>query len=101
MALSIFSQTTSDFLIFDEILSNVDRGFLSQSEAYFDSLARSEKTLLLTSHDAAFLRRYCERAIWLDGGQVRMSGPAGAVIDQYERSFPLQSSPDETILACS
>jgi ABC-type polysaccharide/polyol phosphate transport system ATPase subunit len=92
LALSVFSQTPSDFLIFDEVLSNVDHGFLRQSEAYFDSLTRSDRTILLTSHDASFLRKHCERAIWLDGGMVKMSGPFETVIGEYERSFGQESS---------
>ena len=41
----------------------------------------------MTSHDAALLRRYCERAIWLDDGRIRRSGPADEVLAEYERSF--------------
>lgn len=86
LALSIFSQAPNEFLIFDEVLANVDHGFMRKSESYFESLARSGRTLILTSHDSSFLRRYCERAIWLDGGRLRRSGPFEVVIDEYERS---------------
>ncbi len=86
-ALSIFLQTPSAFVIFDEALTNLDIQYLRECEAYFAELKRSDKTVLMTSHESAFLRRYCDRALWLDAGQVRLDGEANAVIDAYERSF--------------
>jgi lipopolysaccharide transport system ATP-binding protein len=94
LAVSVFSQTATDFLIFDEVLGNVDPGFVRQTEAFFSSLARSDKTVIMTSHDASLLRKYCRTAMWLDGGRVRMLGPIDEVIDDYERSFnPAEEPP--------
>jgi ABC-type polysaccharide/polyol phosphate transport system ATPase subunit len=87
LALTVFAQTPSDFLLFDEVTANVDRGFKLGFEQYLAELAQSEKTVILTSHDASLLRRHCGRALWLDGGQLRRSGPADEVIDEYEASF--------------
>lgn len=87
LALSIFSQTASDFLLFDEVLANVDHGFRRESERFFGLLTRSDRTVIMTSHDTSILRQYCERALWLDEGRARRIGPVDDVIDEYERSF--------------
>jgi ABC-type polysaccharide/polyol phosphate transport system ATPase subunit len=87
LALSIFSQTASDFLLFDEVVANLDHGFLRESEQFFGSLVRSDRTVIMTSHDASILRKYCDRALWLDQGRARRIGPVDDVIDEYERSF--------------
>jgi ABC-type polysaccharide/polyol phosphate transport system ATPase subunit len=87
LALSVFAETTGSFLIFDEVLGNVDRGFARTADAYFRSLAASGRTLVMTSHDPAFLAAYCERAIWIDAGRVRRDGPFDDVMRDYERSF--------------
>lgn len=87
LALSVFAQTDGSFLIFDEVIGNVDRGFARTADVFFRGLAESGRTLVMTSHDAAFLRAYCERAIWIEGGRVHRDGPFDAVMQEYESSF--------------
>ena len=87
LALSIFAESTGRFLIFDEVLVNVDRGFARTADAYFRSLAQSGRTLVMTSHDPAFLASYCDRAIWIDAGRVRLDGAFDDVMRAYEQSF--------------
>jgi len=92
LALSVFSYVASDFVVLDEVLANVDRGFVRQSEL-FRSLAAADKTVVMTSHDASFLREYCRTALWLEGGRIRALGPIDEVIDDYERSFDPAEEP--------
>jgi ABC-type polysaccharide/polyol phosphate transport system ATPase subunit len=87
LAFSIFAETKADFLIFDEVLANVDRGFANEAGRFFRSLAASPRTIVFTSHDADFLATYCDQAIWLDGGRVRLHGAVESVLREYERSF--------------
>jgi ABC-type polysaccharide/polyol phosphate transport system ATPase subunit len=87
LALSVFFQAPSPFLVFDEALTNVDQGFLRTCERYFDAVASSDRTVVMTGHDSRWLRRYCRTALWLDGGRLRMHGPADEVLDAYDRSF--------------
>jgi ABC-type polysaccharide/polyol phosphate transport system ATPase subunit len=86
-AFSIFFQVDTDFLVFDESLESIDQGFVERCKVYFQDLFSSGKTVIMTSHDASFLKDMCKRALWIDGGRIRMSGEAGEVISEYERSF--------------
>lgn len=72
-----------DILIVDEILGAGDAYFSAKSAERMRGLARSGCTLLMVSHAAAQLREYCERAVWLDGGKIRMSGDVAAVLAAY------------------
>jgi ABC-type polysaccharide/polyol phosphate transport system ATPase subunit len=83
LALSIMFSAPADFLIFDETLAHLDQAFARECDAFFDRLADTSTTVIVTSHDAGFLRRHCRRALWLDEGRLRMEGPAAAVIDAY------------------
>lgn len=83
LAWSIMFSASADFLIFDETLAHLDQEFARECDAFFARLADTSTTVILTSHDAGFLRRHCRRALWLDEGRLRMEGPAGAVIDAY------------------
>lgn len=87
LALSVFFQVPSPFLVFDEALTNVDQGFLRTCERWFEDLAASDRTVVMTGHDSRWLRRHCRTALWLDGGRLRMRGPADEVLDAYDRSF--------------
>ena len=87
LALTVFMATPSDFLMFDEVIGHVDHGFRQAFYRYFEALADSSRTMIMTSHDAALLKRFCDKAIWLDGGTVRRFGPVDEVMEEYETSF--------------
>lgn len=86
-ALAVFARSAGDIVIFDEAMANVDAGFLQTTLRWFDALAATDRTVIVTSHSAALLRRTCSRAIWLDGGRVRLDGPIDAVLDAYEQAL--------------
>jgi len=47
-------------------------------------LRQSGRTFLCVSHHRPVLEELCERAIWLDHGEVMMDGPLGEVFSAYE-----------------
>ena len=57
LALSVFFQTADDFLIFDESMAFMDKDFVKKCEPYFQDLFSSEKTVIMTSHDASFFKK--------------------------------------------
>ncbi len=85
LAFSIFFQFLSDFLIFDESLTFVDQQFMQRCECCFEEIYNSERTVIFTSHNASFLRKYCKTAIWLDEGRIRMFGDIEKVLNEYEK----------------
>ena len=42
------------------------------------------KCILTVSHSASFVRQVTTHCLWLDHGEVRMSGPTGEVLRAYE-----------------
>jgi ABC-2 type transport system ATP-binding protein len=84
LALSIVFQAQADFLIFDETFVHVDQAFFRECSAFFERLAGSSRTMVITSHDHGFLKKHCRRAIWLDKGRIRLDGPAAEVIEAYD-----------------
>lgn len=84
LALSIVFQAPADFLVFDETFVHVDQAFFRECDAFFTHLADSSRTMIITSHDHNFLKKYCRRAIWLDKGSIRLDGPVAQVIEAYD-----------------
>ncbi|WP_240975551.1 ABC transporter ATP-binding protein [Paraburkholderia aromaticivorans] len=70
-------------LIIDEALAVGDARFQAKCFNKIKELKESGVTILFVSHDVGSVRTLCERAVWLDGGRVRMEGSAFAVTAQY------------------
>jgi ABC-type polysaccharide/polyol phosphate transport system ATPase subunit len=73
----------ADVMLVDEVLAVGDQAFQSKCYQKITELRRAGTTILFVSHDAATVRRMCDRAVWLDRGQVRSVGPADDVIADY------------------
>ena len=72
-----------DILVIDEVLAVGDAAFRQKCFTALAEFKQRQKTILFVTHDAAAVRRFCDEAIWLDGGFVRASGPAGDVLAEY------------------
>ena len=72
-----------DILIIDEILSVGDIRFRRKSHDKIKSLINSGVTVLLVSHTVSQIRALCNKAIWIDEGELRMMGDVDEVCDAY------------------
>lgn len=82
LAFSVIAHVDADILIVDEALS-VGDAFFSQKCMRFLREFQKKGTLLFVSHDAAAVTSLCDRAIWLDAGQLRFEGDSKAVVEMY------------------
>jgi homopolymeric O-antigen transport system ATP-binding protein len=73
-----------DILIVDEVLGAGDAYFAGKSAARMQKLVSSGCTVLLVSHSMQEVLQYCDKAIWLEKGEVVLSGEALAVVKAYE-----------------
>jgi lipopolysaccharide transport system ATP-binding protein len=84
LAFSVAINMDPEVLLVDEVLAVGDAAF---QEKCFDRLRRfrnAGKTLLCVSHSTGMVREMCNRAIWLDHGELMMAGTIGEVIEAYE-----------------
>jgi ABC-type polysaccharide/polyol phosphate transport system ATPase subunit len=88
LAFSIAAHLDPDILLVDEVLAVGDHAFQAKCGEKIMELKRSGKTLLCVSHSSAALEGLCERALWLDHGELVMDGPIRKVIDAYEGRQP-------------
>jgi ABC-type polysaccharide/polyol phosphate transport system ATPase subunit len=84
LGFSVAVHVDFDVLLLDEALSAGDSGFRNRCRERLLSFRDAGKTLAIVSHGAEGLMELCDRALWLEGGQVRGLGPAAEVIDAYE-----------------
>ncbi|MFM0392136.1 ABC transporter ATP-binding protein [Paraburkholderia phytofirmans] len=87
-------------LIIDEALAVGDARFQAKCFNKIKELKESGVTILFVSHDVGSVRTLCERAVWLDGGRVRMEGNAFAVTAQYTQ-FMSEGLGESEVIAVS
>jgi lipopolysaccharide transport system ATP-binding protein len=83
LAFSVALNLEPSILIVDEVLAVGDQAFQEKCFERILEFRRSGKTLLCVSHSPALLLQLCERAVWLDQGQVMMDGRVAEVLQAY------------------
>ena len=67
-----------DVLLVDEVLAVGDEGFTHKCLDKFAEFKRRGKTILLVTHSLGMVERFCDEALWLDGGQMKAIGRSQA-----------------------
>lgn len=82
LGFSIAVNMESEILLIDEILAVGDIAFNKKCHEKLAELQKQGLTFLIVSHGEA-VKRYCKRAIWIDGGVVREDGDINVVFKHY------------------
>jgi ABC-type polysaccharide/polyol phosphate transport system ATPase subunit len=72
-----------DVLLVDEVLAVGDEGFTHKCLDKFAEFKRRGKTILLVTHALGLVERFCDEALWLDGGRMKGMGDPKRVIGAY------------------
>jgi ABC-type polysaccharide/polyol phosphate transport system ATPase subunit len=72
-----------DVLLIDEVLSVGDEEFSARCVAKIQEMKYRGVTLLFVTHQLDQVRTLCDRALWLDHGQVEAIGDPMRVVDAY------------------
>jgi ABC-type polysaccharide/polyol phosphate transport system ATPase subunit len=84
LAYSIAIQVPFDILLLDEVLAVGDQAFQEKCFETFERFRAEQKTIVFVSHDLESVRRFCDRAMLLQFGQVANIGPTDDVVAAYE-----------------
>lgn len=83
LAFSVAINVDAEILLIDEILAVGDQHFQEKCFAKLEELAKSNMTIVIVSHSLDSLRKLCNRAIWINNGEIEMDAEANKVIDAY------------------
>jgi ABC-2 type transport system ATP-binding protein/lipopolysaccharide transport system ATP-binding protein len=75
-----------EILLMDEWIMAGDAGFISKAEHRIQRFVEKASIMVLASHSQAICRRFCNRGIWMETGQVRAIGPIDDILDAYTAS---------------
>lgn len=83
LAFSIATAVEPDILIIDEVLSVGDVNFSKKSRDKIKSLMDGGTTVLFVSHSIPQVRELCDKAIWIDNGNLKEIGEVNEICDHY------------------
>lgn len=84
LAFSVAIKAQGDILVLDEVLAVGDEAFQRKCANFFEKVKDDpSKTVILVTHDMSAVRRYCSKAIMIDGGKIVDSGDPDDVADSY------------------
>ena len=86
LAFSIATAIEPEILLVDEVLSVGDLSFQNKARERMREMMSKAHLMVLVSHDLDALPQICNRAVWLDHGQIRMMGSSPEVIAAYRSS---------------
>jgi homopolymeric O-antigen transport system ATP-binding protein len=95
LAFSIAIHTEPDIMLLDEVLAVGDSGFQTKCRETLLDFQRAGKSILFVSHSAGQVLEMCERAIWLDHGELVMEGDAASVLNAYSGGLALKQQAGE------
>ena len=84
LGFSVATAQMPDILIVDEVLSVGDIAFQEKSAARIRHFREQGASILLVSHDMGSILKMCNRAAWLNHGEIVQVGPAEDVVKQFK-----------------
>lgn len=86
LGFSVAIHADPDILLLDEVLGVGDMDFRKMSSELLKQKIKSNKTVVLVSHNAELINALCDRAVWIDKGVTKAEGSPPDVIAEYRRS---------------
>ena len=83
LAFSIAINVDAEILLIDEILAVGDQHFQDKCFKKLEQLKKSDRTIVIVTHNLNSVRNLCDRAVWLYDGKIRMDDEANKVVDEY------------------
>lgn len=76
-----------DILLIDEVIGVGDSAFIEKAQSRLEQLVYRSRILIVASHSTQELKRFCNKALWLEHGIMKMYGPLDDVYFAYQESF--------------
>lgn len=83
LAFAVSTIVRPEILLMDEWLSVGDADFQHKAESRLRELVSETKILVIATHSRELVESVCNRAIWLEHGQIKMDGPVSVVSKAY------------------
>lgn len=83
LAFATVTAMDSDILLMDEVIGTGDASFMDKAEKRLNEFLNRSKIIVIASHSDHVIKKFCNRAILLEHGQVVHAGTPDDVIENY------------------
>lgn len=83
LGFSVAVHVDPDILLIDEVLSVGDESFVHKCLEKIQQFKNEGKTIILVTHDLGAVQRMCDKAYWLEKGELKASGWPRRICDAY------------------
>jgi ABC-type polysaccharide/polyol phosphate transport system ATPase subunit len=84
LAFAVSTAVDAEILLLDEVMGVGDALFLHKAQERLHNLHNRAEIVVLAMHANSEIRRVCNKALWMEGGRVRVFGPVEEVVSAYE-----------------
>jgi len=91
LGFAIATDIRPEILILDEVLSVGDESFRRKCNERIQRFWDAHSTIIVVSHDLAFIRSSCKRAIWIEKGEIVFDGSAAEGAAKYLASLGIEN----------
>jgi len=85
LGFSIAAMIKPDVFVLDEALSAGDIAFYEKASTKIQELIAIAKSVIVVTHNMAFVEKVCTRAIWIGDGIVKFDGSPKKAVDLYTK----------------
>lgn len=86
LAFGIITSIHSDVLLIDEVVNVGDARFMAKAKARMASLIHKSDIMVLSTHDQATMREFCNKALWLERGEIKSFGEINEVFEHVREA---------------
>lgn len=87
LGFAVATDSKPDILIVDEVLAVGDEAFQAKCFERIEAYQAQGMTTLLVTHNSERIRKFCQRVVWLEKGELKMFGGAEDVINGYVQTL--------------
>ena len=83
LAFAVAINVDAEILLVDEVLAVGDQHFQDKCIAKMKELKNQGKTMVFVTHSLGTVKDFCNRAVWLKDGEIKLDGKPNEVIEKY------------------
>ncbi|HDR9135122.1 TPA: ABC transporter ATP-binding protein, partial [Burkholderia vietnamiensis] len=80
LAFAVATAVDAEILLLDEVIGVGDASFQEKARVRLDDLHNRAEIVVLAMHSNEIIRKTCNKALWLEKGQIRMFGAVDQVL---------------------
>ena len=85
LAFSVAINVDADIILIDEILAVGDQRFQEKCMNKMQELKKMGKTMVFVSHSKEAVEFLCDRAVWINNGEIQKDGKTKEVLKEYSK----------------